>query len=76
MISKRLNVFLKKHNLKINYLDIGAREDLSPLWKSLENNLNVMGFETDPVENKRLYEKFPNRKYFPFWSSPIPAILK
>jgi FkbM family methyltransferase len=67
----RINKFLKDNNLKIIYVDVGAREDLSGMWKKMENNLNVIGFESDPVETQLLNKKYPLRKYYPFglWSS-------
>ena len=69
-IISRLNKFLKKRNIKFNYVDVGAREDVSNLWKKLEKNINVFGFETDPDELKKLKNKFPARSYYEFglWS--------
>ena len=69
-IFSRLNKFLNKRNIKINYVDVGARQDLSNLWKKLEKNINVYGFETDPDELKRIKIKFPSRTYYEFglWS--------
>ena len=65
-IFRRLNKFLIKRNIKINYVDVGARQDLSNLWKKLEKNINVYGFETDPDELKRIKIKFPSRTYYEF----------
>jgi hypothetical protein len=69
-IFSRLNKFLNKRNIKINYVDVGARQDLSKVWKKLEKNINVFGFETDPDELKRIKTKFPSRTYYDFglWS--------
>lgn len=68
---KKLNYFLKNKNLKINYVDVGARNDLSELLQKIEANLNVFGFEVDPNERELLNKKFPNRKYYEFglWSN-------
>jgi FkbM family methyltransferase len=68
---KRLNSFLKNKNLKINYVDVGARDDISNLLNKIQDNLNVYGFETDPDENELLKKKFPNRKYYKYglWST-------
>ncbi|MAC93776.1 MAG: hypothetical protein CMC01_08815 [Flavobacteriaceae bacterium] len=68
---KRLNSFLENKDLKINYVDVGARDDISELLKKIQVNLNVYGFETDPNENELLNKKFPNRKYYEYglWSS-------
>lgn len=63
---KRLNSFLKNKDLKINYIDVGARDDISELLKKIEVNLNVYGFETDPSENEFLNKKYPNRKYYKY----------
>ena len=69
-ILSRLNKFLKNRNIKINYVDVGAREDISNLWKKIEKCINVFGFETDPDELKRIKNKFPSRTYYEFglWS--------
>ena len=69
-ILSRLNAFLKKREIKFNYVDVGAREDISNIWKKLEDNINVFGFETDLEELKRLKNKFPSRTYYEFglWS--------
>jgi FkbM family methyltransferase len=66
----RLNKFLENRKTKINYVDVGAREDISNLWKKLEKSINVYGFETDPIELKRIKNKFPLRTYYEFglWS--------
>jgi len=66
----KLNSFLKKYNLKINYVDVGARDDISPLLKSFNDNIKIIGFEVDPEERNKLKEKFPDRKYYDFglWS--------
>ena len=53
-IVSRLNLFLEKRNIKFNYVDVRAREDVSNLWKKLEKNINVFGFETDPDELKKV----------------------
>jgi len=70
MHSKKLITFLKKNELKINYVDVGARDDLSPLFKKFEEQLNVAGFEVNYEEFLNLKQKFPNRKYYNFglWS--------
>lgn len=63
--------WFRDRGLKINYFDIGARGDLDDPWIFFDaDSLNVFGFESDPVESKRLREKFPDRTYFPFglWS--------
>ena len=67
---KKLIAYLKKNDLKINYVDVGARDDLSPLFKKLEEQLNVAGFEVNYEEFLNLKQKFPNRKYYNFglWS--------
>tara|TARA_B100001094_G_C18062275_1_gene735668 strand:- start:165 stop:1067 length:903 start_codon:yes stop_codon:yes gene_type:complete len=69
-VLSRLNAFLKKRKIKFNYVDVGAREDISNIWKKLEDNINVFGFETDLDELKRLKNKFPSRTYYEFglWS--------
>ena len=63
---KKLKKILNKNNLKLNYIDIGARGDLSLLWKKLDSVTQIFGFETDPKELTRLKNKFPSRKYFEF----------
>ena len=70
MINKLKN-FLTLKDLKINYVDVGSRGDISKLLLKFEKNINVYGFETDPVENEILTKKFPSRKYFGYglWSS-------
>lgn len=62
---------MKNKNLKINYVDVGARDDISNLLNKIQDNLNVYGFETDPDENELLKKKFPNRKYYKYglWST-------
>ena len=69
-IISKLNLFLKNNNLKFNYVDVGARWDISNLWKKLEDNTRVFGFETDPDEIKVLKKQFPSRTYYEFglWS--------
>jgi hypothetical protein len=65
MIKKIKNI-LNENNLKLNYVDIGARGDLSFLWKKLDSVTQIFGFETDTKEMTRLKNKFPFRKYFEF----------
>lgn len=60
---------------KINYIDVGARGNLTDPWFYHENELNVFGFEADPNECKRLQEKYPNRKYFNFALSSKKGML-
>lgn len=56
-------------NVKISFLDVGARGDLPPPWLQLEarfpQRINVAGFETDTEELAQLKKKFPSRNYFP-----------
>lgn len=55
---------------EINFLDIGARGDIPPPWNLIEqkipSSLNIIGFETDPKELKKLSNSFPSRKYYPY----------
>lgn len=56
-------------NVLISFLDIGARGDLPPPWRQLEERfperLQVAGFETDKEELLELKKKYPSRTYFP-----------
>lgn len=73
---KKYEVSLIKLASKINlepiiFADIGARGDLTYPWSFLERNnlLQVIGFEPDKEEFKRLSQKFPTRKYYPYAAS-------
>ena len=50
---------------KIHYFDVGARGDLGKPWSEHEQDLQIFGFEVDPVEHQRLSAAFPDRQYFP-----------
>ncbi|WP_081486116.1 FkbM family methyltransferase [Herbaspirillum sp. GW103] len=61
-----------KLNIKINYLDVGARGDVAAPWSLFaEGTLNVIGFEPDPIECQRLQRIYPARTYYPhaLWAS-------
>lgn len=53
-------------SISINYLDVGARGDISLPWSLFDrDSLKVIGFEPDPKECNRLQEKYPHRIYYP-----------
>jgi len=56
--------FVKNNGLIFNYIDVGARGDISSPWLELENDSLIVGFEPDTREAKRLNKKFNYRKYF------------
>lgn len=61
----------KDEGLIVNYLDIGARGDITSPWSLFdEGALRVIGFEPDPSECHRLSQAFPSRVYYPhaLWS--------
>lgn len=68
MISKKNKIifsdFVEAKKLSFNYIDIGARGDISSPWLELENFTLIVGFEPDTHEAKRLNDKFGDRKYF------------
>lgn len=68
MISKRNKAIftniVKESNLTFNYIDVGARGDISSPWSELEEKSIIVGFEPDSKESQRLNSKFKNRKYF------------
>lgn len=51
---------------ELTLVDIGARGDLLPPWSQAHVNVNVIGFEADPVELTRLQDVFPDRTYLPY----------
>ena len=53
---------IKKNNIKFNYIDVGARGDISSPWKELEKDTLIVGFEPDIIEAKRLNNIFKSRK--------------
>jgi FkbM family methyltransferase len=55
---------IKKNNIKFNYIDVGARGDISSPWKELEKDTLIVGFEPDIIEAKRLNNIFKSRKYY------------
>ena len=55
-----------RQGLVVNYLDVGARGDVSEPWSLFEPGaIKVIGFEPDPVECDRLSKSYPGRKYYP-----------
>lgn len=57
---------------KINYLDVGARGDISAPWNYFDNSkIKIIGFEPDEIEAKRLSKLYPDRTYYPYalWGS-------
>lgn len=55
----------------INYLDVGARGDVSEPWSLFAPEaIKVIGFEPDPDECERLSALYPGRAYYPnaLWS--------
>jgi len=69
--------FVKTKNLSFNYIDIGARGDISSPWLELENCALIVGFEPDTHEAKRLNDRFKDRKYFDMalWSEKTTKIV-
>lgn len=58
--------WFEKKNLIVNYLDVGARGDVSEPWSLFApGTIKVIGFEPDPEECERLSETYPERKYYP-----------
>ena len=55
-----------RQELIINYLDVGARGDVSEPWSLFSpESIKVIGFEPDPEECARLSAAYPKRKYYP-----------
>jgi len=63
-ISNRLNAFLKKNQINLTLIDVGARGEVQPIWKPLKSNLKIIGFEPDKEEYNNLVFKNPKSKYF------------
>ena len=63
-IGERLNIFLNQNQLKLTLIDVGARGTLQDIWKPLTSNLNVIGFEPDQDEYKKLVSRNSKNKYF------------
>jgi FkbM family methyltransferase len=67
--------WFKQSDFCINYFDIGARGGLLSPWSDLDpNKLNVVGFEPDKDECRKLKEKFKDtRSYFAtaLWDSEL-----
>ena len=64
--------FFQDLGIIINYLDVGARGDISLPWSLFANKaLKVIGFEPDPIEAKRLADTYEGRVYYPhaLWGS-------
>lgn len=56
--------YVKNNDLVFNYIDVGARGDISSPWLELEKHSRIIGFEPDADEAKHLNKLFKNRKYF------------
>lgn len=55
-----------RQGLVVNYLDVGARGDVSEPWSLFEPGaIKVIGFEPDPAECDLLSKSYPGRKYYP-----------
>jgi len=55
-----------RQGLVVNYLDVGARGDVSEPWSLFAPGaIKVIGFEPDPEECARLSKAYPGRKYYP-----------
>ncbi|MBU79565.1 MAG: hypothetical protein CMD29_05530 [Flavobacteriales bacterium] len=63
-ISSRLNDFLKRNQIKLTLIDIGARGEIQKIWKPLVSNLKIIGFEPDKEEFNKLVVENPKKKYF------------
>ena len=58
--------WFEQQGLIINYLDIGARGDISEPWSLFAPaSINVIGFEPDPTEHAHLLKAYPQRSYYP-----------
>jgi FkbM family methyltransferase len=58
--------WFEHQGLVVNYLDVGARGDVSEPWSLFKSGaINVIGFEPDPEECERLSKVYSNRKYYP-----------
>ena len=58
--------WFQKLGLTINFLDVGARGDISEPWSLFAPNaIKIIGFEPDAVECARLSATHPDRKYYP-----------
>lgn len=58
--------WFEHQGLVVNYLDVGARGDVSEPWSLFTpGTIKVIGFEPDPKECERLSKKYPERKYYP-----------
>ena len=56
---------MKRLGLVVNYLDVGARGDVSEPWSLFHQGaIKIIGFEPDPVEAARLLSVYPERKYY------------
>lgn len=68
-MQKRKLIFssiIKHLGLVVNYLDVGARGDVSAPWSLFQpDSIKIIGFEPDPVEAARLSSAYPERKYYP-----------
>ena len=60
------SLWFEQQDLVVNYLDVGARGDVSEPWSLFEpGTIKVIGFEPDPDECERLSKSYPERKYYP-----------
>ena len=58
--------WFERQGLVVNYLDVGARGDVSEPWSLFPPGaIKVIGFEPDPEECARLTKMYPERKYYP-----------